>query len=1595
MTCGIDDIEQTLFLGCSVTRFSCTLGFNEQPSEVTVSLVRDTCAADPLRPKIYYDLTQSVDQIRQEWLEADPGFYSFGDNQDESPRLGAPVYFRFGSFEFLGILQSWQKLNTHTDQDVYEVKLVSPVEILAGCQLILSDYVGPVRGFNIFNIYGFLEVFSPDSSAPVFIDSRFPQDGPLLGSLTNTFGGANVNSVGMTWNKIKDGIHLLTSSLTPTALLGYEEYNEVGRIVYYAGQTNAKFGLLPRDDVSLNIGLAFGLSSDLSYYSLDISELPNVPDDYRIPGPNISLLNLISQICNDFGFDFYIELLPVKQGTTLKKIIKIRVISRLIQPDTDIIQQFIDAVPEVLDSSFGKELRNENTTTFLVGGQKHSMLQITNGIPDPETDPEESWLSSNFNVEPSVRDYITPFFGLDPDGNAYVLHTVSGSHLVNFRPVANSIHSYLDYFINLQFRSHHNWKILGPLIVATGGVLPLTIGEMRAAETSYDSWTNYAQLRNTSINQVIENAGYKLDTILNPDFFNNPKAQARDLARLQSHEVIDQLAYELRGYHSMISDIYTESKRNFMVRVPWLKARYQIDSSTIAASVADLNIQYTDEPIDGAWTEAENILYLPNPSSYVDRLRLEDGKIRPFAAFDIVDPSGLNQNSYSTSQFDSDTSFAIDRYLVAGLPQTGILLYLSFQQQPTPVFLDRINLRSPRIVITFSQPLDFINDVDGSAFNQNGWNFALGQQIVALEQAMSKGSIEPELAYNILNPPVREPNHVAIAVKSNLHTYGPWKPDNIIESGPPGQIRFQKEDDIVPWTFGGYTAMNNVAQARANSYVSTMTEAEMGNVTVAGIPTVPLGSEIASLQGLTDSFYPANEHLFENRTLSFNFLSLSDVNNNNVNFIVPSINFGFWDGSYGPNLTNITVNLDDANVSTNYSFRTYTPKFGFMSRLNAQRIEQQTIFANQRQAQQRFLTENRRVQQSYLSEIRKIAKATNKAGGGDVRAKHGTPHSVLVAQSVPWDSNLVTGTGVGGAFFTGDGIYRRSIVATKDLFELQNQMYAYSGTGVGGQKIYYSGSGNGYDNIAIMSLDGLLRPVSMSGDGHLPQFAVTSTGSGVGRINTSLSIPPFGTGAANTKSDYYHSINLRFLNPLSNPSGYDFSDIRYKLPSGSTGLGHDIDLVARNTIIDFTGEFDSLIIPLTGDYSDDYRFPALKGPLVMQGWGYDTNGKPIPNAADIELATASGIFTTSGLTDQFLSGFLRKSHTWPVAPIDLRFDRERNLWVSPPPYQLVVATLSGDIEPYGTGLASINLSGLGAYNSTGGIVNSGIVQVKDLIGNSFSSESKVFAAYDNKNEIYNIIAAGGSGGGGSAEIQIVLIDQDISGSFDFDPYDTINSGNTSLPDGHTIIFQDPPDDNYNLNNVSGLNLFSYKPKILDLKYYQEITTATTGIVAGATTGTITLATGSSTVNNFYYGDTITITSGLASGQSRTIVHYSGSNYIATLNSGWDGSSPVAGLGTYSISSTIYEKLVTTEITSGTTHIYRYATIPVIYDDGKDFLLGEYARSDYADYPENASFPPTGLPTNYLKKRKRGIVIEGRLITALCKDLPPPDISGYY
>jgi hypothetical protein len=355
--------------------------------------------------------------------------------------------------------------------------------------------------------------------------------------------------------------------------------------------------------------------------------------------------------------------------------------------------------------------------------------------------------------------------------------------------------------------------------------------------------------------------------------------------------------------------------------------------------------------------------------------------------------------------------------------------------------------------------------------------------------------------------------------------------------------------------------------------------------------------------------------------------------------------------SGGPNLSNINFSFGSSGITTTYEFRTFTPKFGG---LNRHFIDKFKSIARNRQAQLKFLRGNQITQNKInrkIQQSRNINKNTNFTSPG----RQPSLQRVIMGEIYDWQD-------------IGDGIStQRTVVGMNTLSKSVAEMIF------------------DYDKKAYMSLDGLFGPVSLGGDGGLPRYASFSP---EGHKSSPIAPqPPFSaygdcsSSSISINHDQYNTeITQEYLNPLTNKFSTD--EHHHTGP----GEGHSIDIVGRNSEIPDSGIIKNLYGLNDEDrYSEDYRFLGMRGPIVLHSWGYDLDGKPIPNEADNDDETKNGIFTKEGLKDKFLKDWLGKPATWPAAPVDLRFDRERGLWVSPQSYRIIVAKIIEKVPAFGRG----------------------------------------------------------------------------------------------------------------------------------------------------------------------------------------------------------------------------------------------------------------------------------------------------------------------
>lgn len=87
----------------------------------------------------------------------------------------------------------------------------------------------------------------------------------------------------------------------------------------------------------------------------------------------------------------------------------------------------------------------------------------------------------------------------------------------------------------------------------------------------------------------------------------------------------------------------------------------------------------------------------------------------------------------------------------------------------------------------------------------------------------------------------------------------------------------------------------------------------------------------------------------------------------------------------------------------------------------------------------------------------------------------------------------------------------------------------------------------------------------------------------------------------------------------------------------------------------------------TGVMEGPYRPMGLRAPLVLVGWGRDTDGQPFPNDADAAVASG-GIDKYEDADEEdkesFIDDYRKRMDLWKAGPVEMNWDRERKLWVT-------------------------------------------------------------------------------------------------------------------------------------------------------------------------------------------------------------------------------------------------------------------------------------------------------------------------------------------
>jgi len=206
-------------------------------------------------------------------------------------------------------------------------------------------------------------------------------------------------------------------------------------------------------------------------------------------------------------------------------------------------------------------------------------------------------------------------------------------------------------------------------------------------------------------------------------------------------------------------------------------------------------------------------------------------------------------------------------------------------------------------------------------------------------------------------------------------------------------------------------------------------------------------------------------------------------------------------------------------------------------------------------------------------------------------------------------------------------------------------------------KIEDTGTSNYLSNIryaAGSSFDSIFSPYSTN-FGHSGYFSSFEAPTNKTEPN-SLTLNPFNPN--NELSLYYaESGGTLWTNSLADTGAATAEEIaKLNNPSGWLEYGHNISASVVGTGIGESGEY-----PYDLNFEKDFygrkkveveniRAVGLRSPMVLTGWGFDVDGKPVP--AD------------TGDNTKFAPGAFSDVSNWKSGPLDVRWDDERKVWAA-------------------------------------------------------------------------------------------------------------------------------------------------------------------------------------------------------------------------------------------------------------------------------------------------------------------------------------------
>lgn len=921
-------LTQQTFLESSIRGFNASLGWGSEASSIEVRLVDDDRNIRDGFPS--GDIFSPVDI-------GTPATFSY------SGEYGSP-------WTYTGIVKSYKQDDSITGSPLYTVNMTDPREILQGTQIILDDYHGSVSGIpNILNAYGYMEDILALNS-------------PNVSNYNGSFGGSEKNDTGIPWRNIQRAVGVIASGDShpyygERIRLRDREYT-LNLSNLLPKMLPAEYRISNTDSVSV-LDFIDEVCSAANYdYFVELQPLIDTNGNYVLD-KNKKLVHQIDVVTVDRSYQplpgHITQFVEHVSGASVKNIgleFRNQTVGKFLLGGNVHSMYRVEDYPLVESGNLRNEydyinddihefwgldsdgnILTENPfggypiNSALVGRKRDInnnliVLDDKGKIVDKD-DPDYENFSQSGNF---VNKYIDSDIFIDTrnlDDSVYY-PDVYITNRQELRAIASSIeawHLFLAGVAGYEYIPVNKQDVKyvednSDCVVTTSNVEKFKRYDSGYVETEDISppikYNKISKLSSPGSSQYVPvnslfymkffdlrmslgvdgNAVSEILILLNRlngtvEGSNERNLISAELSKKIGKINIDNVIEHYEKVKKLYNYLYQYAKNygtSYTVNLPDLLLYRDLDTSGIITSIEPASAGYLTS---GELSVAISSGWLPE--NYYN-LTSEDGRIYPYVKF-------RNCESYDLSEISEDIiSYSRDS---AGKKLDA---YIKCSVSDKIVFIDNIAGSGAKAVITLPKAITTKEESEGSF---RGASLQLINQIQSIQQTSS--GVLPKVTFDVgadsnfefMFPEAVQPEFVAIPIKSNVDSYGPWYKYTAV-----GATDYIRDESVVPWNYGSVSGMIVAARAKVDGTAVQQYD-EYGSVEFPGTPTIPMGRQLQYL------------------TSSGNML--------------------------GPYITNVRVSIGEDGVKTNYDMQTWAPNFGklekqYVDKLN--KIGKDAVVAN-------------------------------------------------------------------------------------------------------------------------------------------------------------------------------------------------------------------------------------------------------------------------------------------------------------------------------------------------------------------------------------------------------------------------------------------------------------------------------------------------------------------------------------------------------------------------------------------------------------------------------------------------------------------------